>query len=73
MRFRLRTLLILMAILPPFLAWAWVSYRAAIREFHRRAVHTPMASELIAISPESAIRIRTLEATAVQKASPDEN
>jgi hypothetical protein len=43
MRFRLRTLLIVLALGPPLLAGGWREYRAYLR----RAIHAPMTSETI--------------------------
>jgi len=35
MRFRLRSLLILMAIAPPLAAWAWTAYREHVRQMEQ--------------------------------------
>jgi hypothetical protein len=64
MRFRLRTLLIVLAVGPPLLAWAWSEYRArhvtwegALREAKSVGIH---GRGLVSVPK-------------IQKASPDEN
>jgi hypothetical protein len=56
MRYRLRTLLILLAILPPMIwggYWAWSEYTEHI-ERRREDVHVPLPVEMIEIDDESA-------------------
>ena len=45
MRFRLRTLLIVLAILPPLMAWGWWKYDAWKVEQERRAAEAAAAAE----------------------------